>query len=346
MPEASVIVLAYNSSAYLPGCLDALREQTHADFEVVVVDNASTDGSAELVARRHPEVRLVRSAENTGYAGGCNLGFRHARGEYLVVLGPDCEPEPGWLDALLAACREPGVGLVTSMVRHYDDRDRINACGNDVHVLGLAFCRGLDDPWQRHTQPCQVAAISGCSFAVPRGVLERIGSFDEDFFMYCEDTDLSVRAWLAGYTVCYVPGSVVYHRSRLDIGPLKFFCLERNRHLVLLKNFGWRTLASLGPALAGGELLMWAYAILRGPAFCAAKLRAWSWLLRNRSLIRSRRSWVRKLRRTPDLVVLGRLTWALPERQVLGGSPLVRALGEAVNAFFRGSLALARLAAR
>jgi GT2 family glycosyltransferase len=345
-PAASVIVLTYNSAAHLSACLDGLGAQTYRDFEVIVVDNASTDGSADLAGRCFPEALVVRNPVNTGYAAGCNTGFYRARGEYLAVIGPDCEPQREWLAALVAACREPGVGLATSMVRHHDHRARINTCGNDVHVLGLGFCHGLDDPWEMHAEPAPVASISGCSFAMPRKVLEHVGGFDEDFFMYCEDTDLSLRAWLAGYRVVYVPNSVAFHRYRLDIRPQKFFHLERNRHLVLLKNLRGRTLLALLPALLAGDVMMWTYAALRGRAFLGAKVRAWRWLITHRDLVREGRARIAAARRCGDPVLLRLMTPRLSDRQVLGANPVAQGLGRVANTFFAAALALAHLFAR
>ena len=346
IPEASVIVLTYNSAAHLSACLSRLRRQTHRNFEVIVVDNASTDGSADLAVRCLAEAVLVRIPTNAGYAAGCNAGFRRARGAYLAVIGPDCEPEPEWLGALVDACREPGVGLATSMVRHHSNRSLINTSGNDVHLLGLGFCHGLDDPWQMHAQPATVASISGCSFAMPSQVFEDIGGFDEDFFMYCEDTDLSLRAWMAGYRIAYVPSSVAFHRYCLDVRPEKFFRLERNRYLVLFKNLRGSTVALLLPALLGGELMMWTYAALHGPAFLGAKLRAWWWLITHRGMIRERRGAIAMLRRRDDSLLLGLMTARLSDRQVLGASPISRGLGRVANAFFGVALNLVRRRAR
>ena len=345
-PEATVIVLTYNSAPYLCACLDRLRAQTHRAFELIVVDNASTDGSADLAEHCHPEAEVVRNASNAGYAAGCNGAFRRARGEYLAVIGPDCEPEPDWLDRLVEACREPGVGLATSMVRNHEDRDRINTCGNDVHVLGLGFCRGLDDPWENHARPGPVASISGCSFAMPRRVLDLVGGFDEDFFMYCEDTDLSLRVWLAGFRVVYVPSSVTYHRYRLDVRPQKFFQLERDRYLVLAKNLRLRALAPLVPALLAGELMMWTYAVVHGPAFLAAKIRAWRWLITHRDRVRKYRREIAAIRSRSDSVLLALMTARLSDRQILVTGAAARGLGWVANVFFAASLALARRVAR
>lgn len=345
MPEASVIVLSFNSLPHLATCLDGLQRQTMTDREIIVVDNASIDGSPDLVHTRYPDVRLLRRTQNTGYASGCNLGFQHASGRVLAVIGPDCEPEPEWLEALCRACRRPGVGLATSMVALHNQPELINACGNDLHLLGLGFCRGLNDPRQMHVQPTTVASISGCSFAMPRSAFQQLGGFDEAFFMYCEDTDLSLRAWLAGYRVMYVPNSVTYHRYRVDVRPAKFYQLERNRYLVLLKNLRWLTLGSLLPGLIVGELLMWIYAVARGPAFWIEKVRAWRWIVAHWSWIRDRRQAMSTMRHSDDRQILLLMSPSLPEHQIVGEGRIGRLLGCLARAYFSAVLVLARMVA-
>jgi GT2 family glycosyltransferase len=338
--RATVIVVTYNSAEVVGDCLDALCRQDHQDREVVVVDNASTDGTAELVAVRYPLVTLVRNAVNTGYAGGCNRGFEVASGDVVAIIGPDCIADPGWLSGLVHACTQPNVGLATSTVTFFDDPERVNAAGNDVHVIGLGFCRGLGDEVGRHAEDGEVTSISGCAFAMSRQALDRLGGFDERFFMYCEDTDLSLRAWLAGYRVICASRSRARHRYRLDVHPGKFHLLERNRYLVLLQAFDARTLLRMTPALLSGELLMWMFAVLHGPAYLLAKARSWWWLIRHANAVRVRRMRTRQLRVRPDRDILRLLTTSIPGQQVLGTDGVSRVVGVVVNRWFRWMLDL------
>lgn len=342
-----MIVVCTNERAYLLDCLPSLLGQDHPDFEVLVVDNASTDGSPELVERDFPAVRLVRNAANLGYVGANNAGFREARGALLVVVNPDTEAAPGWLSALdrgLAA--HPEAGLATSRIALFDRRELLNTCGNVVHVTGIGFCRGLNRPLGSYPEPGPVASVSGCAFAIRREVLEEIGGFDEDFFAYVEDTDLSLRAALAGYSCLYVPDSVIYHRYALRMRPQKFFFLERNRLLLLLKHLRPGTLAALLPALLAGEFLTGGFALLRGPGYVAAKLRAWGWIARNRGRIRAGRARVQALRRVPDSQLLALLTPVLPGDQLLGGGRVAALLAGAATAVFSVLYGFARLVVR
>ena len=145
--RASVILVGYNSRADLVRCLPSLLPSLSTVDEVIVVDNASTDGSADWLVKTYPQVRLIRSSENLGFGGGNNLGARNSNGKYLAFLNPDTQVEPGWLDALVDVL-ENGltVGLATSKILLLNNPDRINTCGNDMHISGITLCRGMNQP--------------------------------------------------------------------------------------------------------------------------------------------------------------------------------------------------------
>jgi len=283
---------------------------------------------------------MSKTALITGGTRG--IGFGSARGRLLAVAGPDTVPEAGWLEALASALEaDPGLGLVTSRVCHLERPQLVNACGNEVHLSGFGYCRGFDEPRELHAAPAEVTAISGCAFMARREVVEELGGFDEEFFMYLEDTDLSLRARLAGHRIGCAPASVTRHPYALNLTAEKLFLLERNRQLMLLKLLRPRTLAALAPALALGELMMWAYALSHGPSCAAAKLRAQLWVLANLRRVQGRAPL-----RTSDAAVVSRLTAVLPGAQLLGEGRLARALGALAGACFSALAAPARLLVR
>jgi GT2 family glycosyltransferase len=333
-PQVSVIVVCTNEKQHLQDCLGSLSRQSYPRVEIILVDNGSTDASAEYVAASFPEVRIISTGSNLGYAPANNAGFQAARGELLAVLNPDTEVHPDFVRELVEAFDDPGVGLATSRICYFDDRERINTCGNDVHLSGLGYCRGLDEPASRYESPAAVASVSGCAFMVRRALLDKIGSFDAAFFIYLEDTDLSIRAWLAGQEVRYVPGSIVYHKYRLRLTSWKFYLLERNRRVMLLKNFRWATLAALLPCLFLTGLMMWTYAVIRGPRFLGAKLRAHAWIYRHWGEVMAKRGAVQRLRKVSDGQVLKLWRSQLPANQVFGEGAPARLLGPPVNAAF------------
>jgi GT2 family glycosyltransferase len=273
--RASVVVVSYNSAADLGTCLDALMPTLGSSDEAIVYDNASTDRSVEVASARG--VRVVRSDANHGLGGGANRGAAAGRGQWIVFLNPDTMVEPGWLDALLAPLGE-GPAMATPRIVLMDEPGLVDACGNAVHLSGITVCRGYGQPASSFASRDSLLAVSGAAFAIDRVTFDRLGGFDERFFMYLEDTDLSLRAALAGVPIWSVPTSQVRHRHVASFGPQKLYWLERNRYLMLLKVWRGRTLLALLPTLALVELLVWGYALLRGRAALAAKARAWLWL--------------------------------------------------------------------
>lgn len=308
-PLASIIIVNMNGREDLGRCLTSIGRQGSDLCEVIVVDNASTDGSGNFVAELFPWVRLVRTGKNLGYAGGNNVGFQVARGDYLVVINPDTEVRPGWLDALLAVFEaHPEVGLVTPKILMLDRPSTVNTCGNAISITGLTFCRGLDEPAEAYGEIESVSAVSGAAFAIRRAVLEEIGGFDDSFFMYYEETDLSLRAMLAGYTCVFVPTSIVLHRYDFRFSAQKCFYQERNRYLSLIKTLRWPTLLTLLPAFALSEVMAWGYAALQGRAHLQAKLRSHIWLITNLRHVLIKRQATQRLRRVPDRTILRRFT--------------------------------------
>jgi GT2 family glycosyltransferase len=291
--------------------LRSLLEDPH-EYEIVVVDNASTDGSALFVDQAFPGVRLIQSPRNLGFGQGNNLGAQWARGAYLAFLNPDAVVEPGWLEALIGALEsEPQAGLATSKILLMDDPARINACGMEVHCTGVTLCRGLGSARDAFSEMEEVGAVSGAAFVARREVYESLGGFDSTFFLYMEDTDLSWRARLAGYRCVYVPDSIVYHDYRLRFNAAKTFYQERNRYLMLLKGLRWRTLVVMAPILLLGEVVTWGFVLLRERRNLGNKLRAYAWILKHWREIVQERQHVQATRKVQDHDLLAQCTHRL-----------------------------------
>lgn len=322
-PAASIIIVNYNGGDGLTRCLDSLnRDPASRRYEIIVVDNASSDGSVDTLDVAYPGAKLLRNRENVGFGGANNLGAEQARGPILAFLNPDTVVRPGWLQALTAALQEvPGAGLVTAKILLLDDQQRINAAGNDVHLTGLTLCRGLSQPFEAYSQPAEVGAVSGAAFAIRRELFLELGGFDETFFTYFEDTDLSLRARLAGYRCLYVPDSVVCHEYRLRFGPHKIYYEERNRYVTLLKLYRWRTLLLLAPLLVLGEAVTWGFTLLYDRARWANKLRAYADVFRNRRRIMAGRRRTQAARRIADRTLLQTSATRLAYEQVGDGFP-------------------------
>lgn len=328
---ASIIIVNYNGWHDLERCLRSLQQSQIDGCEVIVIDNCSTDDSPRKIEDHFPHVRLIRSGINLGFGEGNNLGAKLAQGRVLVFLNPDTAVERGWLSPLLTALEEdPQAGMATSCILLLNDPARVNTCGNDLHLSGLALCRGMGQPVaSRPNIKKRVAAVSGAAFAVRRELFEAVGGFDETFFLYMEDTDLSLRVQLAGYHCVLVPESVVYHDYSLSFGPMKTYYQERNRYLMLLKSLRWRTLLLLAPALILSEVITWGFVLLRDRARIRNKLFAYAWILFWWREIMQKRAETQKQRRVTDRSLLHITTAHLDFAQA-GGSPLIARLAHLV----------------
>lgn len=239
-PLVSIVIPNWNGAHHLPICLDSLRNQTHQHLEILVVDNASTDDSRELLAREYPEVIVIALPENRGFTGACNVGMEAARGEIVSLLNNDTEVEPAWVAAIVDAFdRYPDAGLVASKMLLFNERDRFHTAGDLYRVDGRLVNRGV---WERDTGQYEreewVFSACGGSAAYRRAMLDDVGLLDDDFFFSCEDMDLAWRAQLAGYRCIYIPGAVVYHQlSATGGGAIASFYDGRNMIWLMIKNY-------------------------------------------------------------------------------------------------------------
>lgn len=241
-PRVSVIVLNYNGKEFLDDCVASLSAQTFDNFELLMVDNASRDGSAELLRERYAgQFRMIFNSENLGFAEGNNVALREAKGEFVVFLNNDTRVDPEWLAELVAAAeRHPEAGMFASQIRSFGQPEILDTIGIVLYPDGMSRGLGRLEPAADYAEPREVFAPSGCAAMFRKAVLDEIGGFDGDFFAYCEDMDLGMRARLAGWTCRYVPTSRVYHHYSGTAGkysPFKAFLVERNHLWVLVKLF-------------------------------------------------------------------------------------------------------------
>lgn len=239
-PLLTVIIPNWNGAHHLPGCLNSLRRQAFRDFQVIVVDNASTDGSRELLARDYPEVCVLPLPENRGFAGACNAGIRASQSDLVVLLNNDTEADSGWLAAIVDAFqRHPEVGIIASKMLLFDRRKVFHTAGDFYRVDGVPGNRGVwEEDVGQYDREEYVFSACGGSAAYRRAMLNEIGLLDEDFFYSCEDVDLAWRAQLAGWRVLYTPDAVVYHKlSATGGGTTASFYDGRNFIWLLAKNY-------------------------------------------------------------------------------------------------------------
>jgi GT2 family glycosyltransferase len=300
IPEITVIVVNWNGKHFLGTCLSALRQQTFRNFETILVDNGSTDGSQEYVLENFPEVRLISLGENRGFTGGNIAGWREARGNLIALLNNDTEVHPRWLEAIYeASLAYPEAGSFACKMLMFDHRARIDNCGFDLGGTGATVNLGrgeLDGPeWSR---PREVFGACGGAAVYRRKMLEKVGFLDDDFFMTFEDVDLAFRARLHGYRCIFVPGAIVYHHlhgTMRNYSARQVYFSQRNNEFVYFKNMPFELLVRCAPRRLLYEVGACLYFLLlgQGRPFLAAKIdvfRDFKALLRKRRRVQKSRS--------------------------------------------------------
>jgi GT2 family glycosyltransferase len=241
-PETSVVIVNYNGGAYLESCLEAVFAQSvQGGFEVLLVDNASSDGSAELALARFPDLRVLRLARNFGFAGANNAGIRQARGRFVVLLNNDTRVRPGMLAALRAAAlSDERAAAVTAKLVYADRPNVIQNAGLLLLTDGGGADRGVgEEDAGQYALREEVFGFCGAAALLKREALADVGGFDDRFFIYYEDLDLSWRFRLRGWRIVFEPAAVVEHAHAATSGEWsEFFTfhVDRNRVLTLLKN--------------------------------------------------------------------------------------------------------------
>src|SRR5262245_26121383 len=249
-PLVSVIVVNWNGRDLLNSCFESLERQTWPNTEFILVDNGSTDGSRELLARwadRLPDAQAVLLPTNTGFCKGNNIAFSRARGEWIALLNTDAVAEPDWLAELMRFGQlDTRIGMLASKVLLQNPRNVIDKVGHLIYWDGQNRGRGSQaaDVGQ-FENPEETLWPDACAAMYHRRVFEETGGFDEEFFAFGDDADLGMRARLLGWKAWYVPSAVVHHRHSASFGvysPLKVMLVERNRVLLAVKNFPGRLL--------------------------------------------------------------------------------------------------------
>ncbi len=239
-PTVSIIIPVWNGEAYLEACLTALLAQEGASFEVIAVDNASSDGSVPLVAEKFPTVRLIRNTTNLGFAGGCNVGLRAAQGDYLILLNQDTRVNPGWLAVLVETLQDESIGIVGCKIFYPDGVTLQHAGAWFEWPLGLAHHHGYGEADSEEWSTArEVEAVTGAAIALRREVLEKVGLLDEGFWPgYFEDSDWCLRIRRAGYKIWYQPAATLLHQESTSIRDplLRSQFYQRGRLRFLMKH--------------------------------------------------------------------------------------------------------------
>jgi GT2 family glycosyltransferase len=323
--SVSIVIVAYHSKADLERCLPTIAAQSYQPLEIIVVNNSPEDDLGEWLGLNYPFVRLIQNPVNTGYAGGNNLGVREARGDFVFLLNPDTELRAGSLETLAQAARHHPDALITAKLLNPDGT--INACGLEMHYTGITSCRGLNESATEYLGLHETSLVSGGAFIISRQRFLELDGFDETYFMYMEDVDLSLRARLRGMSILCAGDAHITHHYELKMSKKKFYYLERNRLLTLLKLYEAQTLWKMTPALVLTELATWFFALLKGLPYLSARWQSYVWLLANRQEWQEARKEFNRQRRVSDRALLKTGSVKLPLEQLVSN----RSLGTILN---------------
>jgi GT2 family glycosyltransferase len=309
-PALAVIVVTYRSADSVAETLRAVWSQLRGDDELVVVDNGSGDGIAAVVREAAPGATTVELGENVGFAAGCTVGVERSSAPLLLFLNPDAVAAPRCVDELRDTARErPDWGAWQALVT-MDEGRRINTSGGVSHFLGMGWAGACGEPTESApSSPREVDFASGAALCTRRDAWERVGGFDERYFMYGEDLDLGLRMWLSGRGVGVVPGARVDHDYEFHKGERKWFLLERNRWWTVLSDYPAGLLIPLLPALLAAEIALLVMASRGG--WLRAKLRSQAAVMRELPQIMARRRAVQARRAVSAADLSDRLSASL-----------------------------------
>ena len=297
----SIIILNYNAGNLLLNCVDSVFKSTYPNFEVLVVDNISTDNSHVVCKKKFEKIHLIENKENLGYCEGNNVGIRNANGEFVVILNPDTIVEPNWLNHLMSAYNEFGEGLYQPKFFSLNEKHVLQSTGNMLHIFGFGFAKDkgkIDDEKMESVEKINYA--SGTCLFTSKIVLDKIGLLDPFLFLYHDDLDLGWRAAHIGINSFYVPKSIIYHAESYSIkwSSKKFYWLERNRKYCLLTHYSKETYAKMRFSLFLVDLCVWLFYLSKG--FLGAKIKAELDIFRNRKTIKIRHNQLEKMKIVSD----------------------------------------------
>jgi GT2 family glycosyltransferase len=334
-PTLSVVVVTFRHGDALRRPLEALVGELRGGDELIVVDNASGDETPDVAQEVAPAARVIRNDENAGFPAACNEGAAEATGDLLVFVNPDAVVASGWRDAIERPARDgSGWGawqaLVTAEVGTV-----INTRGGLLHFTGIAWAGGAGEPVSAAEASAEPGFVSGACFAIPRAEFERLRGFADEFFLYHEDVDLSLRVRLAGSKLGVAAEARVDHDYEFDKGPAKWRYLERNRWATLIRTYPGALLWLLAPGLLATEIALIPASIAGG--WFGQKLHAWGDTIRALPRLFRERSAVQAQRTITSAEFARALTPAL-DSPYLGAASRSRLLRALLGAYWRAVL--------
>jgi GT2 family glycosyltransferase len=324
----AVIIVAYRSGDRLTRCVEALAERDSVD-QVIVVDNG--EGGDEIEAVKAAGAVVISAEENLGFAGGCNLGARHAKADLLVFLNPDTVIGSGAVSALARTLEDDRIGVAMPRLRLLDRPELLNSSGCSIHISGLAWSSGFGQPAESIAELREITYANGSALAIRAALFREVGEFTDEFFIYHEDLELCWKVRMRGLRVVMTPEADVFHDYDYARNPTKNYYMERNRLVFVSSAYSLRLISVLAPVLlvaeAGLTALSWRQGWLRD------KVAAWRWCVTNRSWVRRHRRELQQGRLVSDRVLARYLTPTIDPAMIDVPAP-VRAANPVLRAYW------------
>lgn len=300
------------AAKHLKDCIESLKRQSWAgEKRIFIIDNQSTAASFEFLKDTAAEAEIIRNKNNEGFAIASNSAMRialEAGFDYILLLNMDTIAEPDCISSMVSVAESDGsIGAVQARLMLWPEKDRVNSLGNVTHFLGLGYCDGYGDLWSNDLSfsVTDICFPSGACALYKREVLEKIGIFDEVLWIYNEDQDLGWRIWLNGFRCVLAAQAVVYHKYDFSGNARKYYFIDRNRIILMIKNYQITTLLLISPAFVFMEFGLLLFAFQKG--WFKEKLRVYLYFLRLKNikhLIKERRR-SQMLRRVKDREIIG-----------------------------------------
>ena len=253
VPLISIVILNYNAEKFLDECINSIYKTEKVNFEIILVDNASTNKSYREFTKKFPEIKLIENKKNLGYCEGNNVGIRASKGEFVVVLNPDTVLTPTWLHELIHAYQENGEGIYQPKILATTDHDMLLSSGQFIQLFGFGYSRGKGEKHIEESKDVEkIGYASGTCLFTSKNILEKLEYFDPFLFAYHDDLDLCWRAAMFGINSFYVPTSVIFHPIEgysFKWSRFKFYLMERNRQYCLLTHFTNSSYLKMIPSL-------------------------------------------------------------------------------------------------
>lgn len=267
--KVSIVIPNYNGEKYIETCIDSIYQQEYTNYEIIIVDNSSLDKSCEIIIKKYPQVRLIKNNKNLGFSGAVNQGIKASVGEYVVLLNNDTVVLKGWLKHLIK-CIESNQRIfsVCSKMIRYNEKDKIDDAGDEYNILGWAYKRGDGKSITNFNRDKEVFSSCGGAAIYRKSILNKIGFFDENFFAYMEDVDISYRAKINGYKNIYCSKAKVYHIGSATTGSkynaFKVKLAARNNIYVYYKNMPFLQMLLNLPFFIMGCVIKYVFFHIRG----------------------------------------------------------------------------------